>query len=125
MELGRYKSDNRLIYYFRHPDELQGHEIVEKLKQGGVIAPSGHQHTQALNLVEKWNAGQASIIVLMPIVASLIFSIIWSVVAVAKFHADVQMSVQTGFTVGSYIVTAGKCPQHRDLPSDFSQKMNE
>jgi len=39
--------------------------------------------------------------------AGLIFSIAWSIAAVREFGADVQTSAQTGFTIGSYIVTAG------------------
>lgn len=31
----------------------------------------------------------------------------WPIIAVLKYEADVQTSVQTGATVGSFIVTAG------------------
>lgn len=49
----------------------------------------------------------ASAIVALPLTLSLLFAVAWTVVAVRVYHADVQTSVQTGFTIGSYVVTAG------------------
>lgn len=72
-----------------------------------VIASPG-THQRALNFVRKFNSATATFVIAMPITISAIFSVVWVIVAVRKYGADVQASVQTGFTVGSYIVTAGK-----------------
>ena len=62
----------------------------------------------ALNLVHTWNAGLTSNIIAVPFVGSFLISVIWSIIASIKYHADIQTSVQTGFTIGSYVVTAGE-----------------
>jgi len=70
--------------------------------------PAQHQQAQpqpaedqlyALNLVKGWNANSASSLVATPIVFSLTVSIIWPIVAVTRYGMDIQISVQTGFTV--------------------------
>ncbi|KAL5043249.1 hypothetical protein BDW71DRAFT_188252 [Aspergillus fruticulosus] len=106
--LGRYKSSSQYTYYFRHPSLIQGNEVMEKLKDDGVVAAAGQQ-TMALNFVSSFDSSSASMIVLLPIVSSLLLSVIWPIVAVRRFQADAQTSVQTGFTVGSYVVTTGGC----------------
>jgi uncharacterized membrane protein YagU involved in acid resistance len=67
----------------------------------------GQQPTHALNIVQSWDPQVASIIVLFPVILSLCIAITWSVVASVYYKADVQASTQTGFTIGSYVVTAG------------------
>ena len=64
--------------------------------------------THALNIVRGWDVHIISLIILFPIFISLWISIIWSVVASVHFKLDPQASTQTGFTIGSYVVTAGK-----------------
>lgn len=61
----------------------------------------------AINIVENWSTEAGAVVVGLPLVISLLFCIVWSAVAVAVFGADVNMSTQTGFTIGSYVVTAG------------------
>jgi hypothetical protein len=72
----------------------------------GVLTISD-QKTHALNIVRSWDRHITSIVVLLPVAISLSVSITWSVVASVHFKADVQASTQTGFTIGSYVVTAG------------------
>jgi hypothetical protein len=107
LELGRFKSHNRLIYYFRNPSLLQGDQIKQKLKRDEVLTAPGH-HRNALNLISNWNSDLASVIVATPIVLSFFAAIVWAIVAARVYKADVQISVQTGFTIGSYVVTAGE-----------------
>ena len=70
------------------------------------LLSSGTQ-ARALNIVRDWDPHVTSIIIIFPTALSLIISIVWSIVAAVHFKADVQASVQTGFTIGSYVVTAG------------------
>ena len=80
-----------------------------------VFAARGHhanaisvgRQAKALNIVRDWDPRVTSITVIFPTALSLIISIVWSIVAAVHFKADVQASVQTGFTIGSYVVTAG------------------
>jgi hypothetical protein len=44
---------------------------------------------------------------------------IWSVVASVCFKADVQAGIQTGLTIGSYVVTAGTLPRALSIISFF------
>ncbi|KAH7131545.1 hypothetical protein B0J13DRAFT_106303 [Dactylonectria estremocensis] len=62
---------------------------------------------RALNFVTGWDANAASYIILTPTVLSIFVTVIWPAVAVRKYGADVQSSVQTGTAVASYIITAG------------------
>ncbi|KAF2106527.1 hypothetical protein BDV96DRAFT_694039 [Lophiotrema nucula] len=62
---------------------------------------------RALNVIRTWNPQSATVIVLFPFVLGTIISIVWPIVATRRYDADVQDSVQTGFAVGSYVVTAG------------------
>jgi hypothetical protein len=71
------------------------------------LAAPGTQRT-ALNFVHNWNARLASNVIAVPFVGSFLISVIWPIVATTKYHADIQTSVQTGFTIGSYVVTAGE-----------------
>ncbi|KAF2490683.1 hypothetical protein BU16DRAFT_621399 [Lophium mytilinum] len=121
LQLGPHGSANRATYYFRNPEEITGDEIVTLLKKDAVppnptenrperkvvIAPSAEQHLYALNMVRSWDMRMMSFLVLTPTVLSLLAGIIWTVVAVKAYDADVQTSAQTGFTVASYVVTTG------------------
>ncbi|KAI9886690.1 MAG: pyridoxine biosynthesis protein [Watsoniomyces obsoletus] len=64
-------------------------------------------HTRALKVVSTWNTEAGAAVVMLLFITSLVFSVTWSAVSAAAFHADVNASVQTGFTVGSFIITAG------------------
>jgi hypothetical protein len=98
LDLGQDGPYSRQSHYFENPSAIKGDTIRSRLIDEGVLTPPGQQR-HALNIT--------SIVILFPIVLSLIISIVWSVVASTKFKADVQTSTQTGFTIGSYVVTAG------------------
>lgn len=76
-----------------------------------VLVMRGTSPTYALNIVRSWDPYITSIIILLPIILSLCVSVTWSIVATLHFKADAQVSTQTGFTIGSYVVTAGKLAQ--------------
>lgn len=61
---------------------------------------------EGLEFVRSWNTVSISAIVLLPFALSLAFGGVWIGVSV-KTGTDVQVAVQTAFTVASYIVTAG------------------
>ncbi|EXF74490.1 pfs domain-containing protein [Colletotrichum fioriniae PJ7] len=62
---------------------------------------------KGLRFVVGWDTTLISIVVLLPTIISIATVVAWPIVAVLKYEADVQTSVQTGATVGSFIVTAG------------------
>ncbi|KAG7081578.1 pfs domain-containing protein [Colletotrichum scovillei] len=62
---------------------------------------------KGLRFVVGWDTTLISIVVLLPTIISIATAVAWPIVAVLKYEADVQTSVQTGVTVGSFIVTAG------------------
>jgi hypothetical protein len=64
-------------------------------------------HRMALNIVSRWSIGAGTMVVGMPLVTSILLAVVWPAVSVAVFHADVQTSVQTSFTIASYVITAG------------------
>ena len=124
LPLARFNSGNRLIHFFRNPSQLIGNPIVEKLKANGAFAKasipatsasssdSAHvqqpgEHKMALNMATRWNTDAAGSIVALPVVLSLLFAIIWPVIAVKVYKADVNASVQTSFGIASYVVTSG------------------
>lgn len=109
LDLGRQGSSNRLVYYWDNPEKLGSSDVgrVMRLRNEGVLTRDEHP-ANALNVVRTLNAHVASVIVLLPFVISAVVCVVWSVVASVVYQADIQASVQTAFTVGSYIVTAGK-----------------
>jgi len=92
-----------MLHEYRLVDELQAKKVLR------LSEPSGSPPVQkrALNFVTGWDAKAASYIILSPTIFSILVSILWPVVAVGRFDADVQSSIQTGTAVASYIVTAG------------------
>ncbi|KAH6882541.1 hypothetical protein BKA58DRAFT_373493 [Alternaria rosae] len=115
LDLGRHGSYNRQIHYFKDASSMRGTAIRERLLTEGVLTICDHQinalfhgrEAMALNIVRDWDPRVTSIAIIFPTALSLIISIVWSIVAAVHFKADVQASVQTGFTIGSYVVTAG------------------
>ena len=98
LQLGRYKG--RLINTFENP-ELGAHtttvaETVRKISKNC-----------ALEFQRTYDVSTISVVVAIPPVASLIFAIAWVRIYAHKGE-DLQTTVQTAFTVSSYIVTAGK-----------------
>jgi len=63
---------------------------------------------EGLEFVRGWDHRFASTIVVLLFLASASFIIIWIVVFTNKGY-DIQTTVQTGFTGGGYIITAGRC----------------
>ncbi|KAL1798215.1 hypothetical protein ACET3X_002252 [Alternaria dauci] len=117
LDLGLLGSYGRQAHYFEKPSELTGDHIQKRLIRQQVLTTLGQQKN-ALNIIRSWDPQITTTVILFPIVLSLIISIVWSVVASAKFKADVQTSTQTGFTIGSYVVTAGISPRHSSGPLD-------
>ncbi|RYP56496.1 hypothetical protein DL771_011815 [Monosporascus sp. 5C6A] len=137
LNLARYGSGNRLIRFWLRPSQLSGTSIVEKLTTDAILAapafPAAQaqalptlfsilfassqevaaqnqalgDHKMALNIVSMWNTDAASVVVAVPLLASLVVGVVWAVVAVAVYNADVNVSVQTGFTIASYVITTG------------------
>lgn len=102
-DLGRYSSSK--VINFLNPDGLdhtQCHQTVKMLKD--INVGSG-----GLDFVRAWDRNNAAVIALIPFVLSLLFAVVWVVVSVAAYAVDVQVAVQTAFTVAAFIVTAGKC----------------
>ena len=111
LQLGYYGSGTRPIFFLKRPEQLQGTNFREELIQDGVMALPNNQaagRRRALNVLRTWDAYLISITVMLPMAFSLLTSVIWTIVAVLAYGADVQVSVQTAFTVGSYIVTTGE-----------------
>ncbi|EDU43797.1 predicted protein [Pyrenophora tritici-repentis Pt-1C-BFP] len=104
--LGRHGTYSRQIHYFRDPSSLKGLAITNRLIAENVLTAVG-QHTHALNIVRSWDPYVTSLMVLLPVALSLGASITWSAIAKLYFNVDAQASTQTGFTIGSYIITAG------------------
>jgi sensor domain CHASE-containing protein len=115
LDLGLLGSYGRQAHYFETPSGLEGDHIQKRLTRQQVLTKPGQQR-HALNIIRSWDPQITSVVILFPIVLSLIVSIVWSVVASTTFKADVQTSTQTGFTIGSYVVTAGISPRHRFRP---------
>ena len=107
LQLGFYGPGGRPIFFFKKPERLEGTRIRDELINSKVMAKL-HQQEFALNIVRTWDAYRISVIVLLPTGLSVLTSVVWSVVAVLKYGADVQTSTQTAFTIASYMVTAGK-----------------
>jgi hypothetical protein len=104
--LGRHGRYGQQIQMFKRPILANGSNVVDLLKQKGVLGPPSKQ-SHALNIARGWDPYITTILVLMPVVLSLVMSILWSIIATQRYHQDAQASTQTGFTIGSYVVTAG------------------
>lgn len=72
-----------------------------------VITSDSENRRRGLNFVSAWHTTSAFWAVLCPNILGTIVCVIWPAVARWKYGADLQTSVQTGFAVGGYIVTAG------------------
>jgi hypothetical protein len=115
LDLGLPGSYDRQAHYFETFSALKGDDIQKRLiRQHVLTKPS--QQKNALNIIRSWDPQVTTRVIIFPILLSLIVSIVWSIVASTKFKADVQTSTQTGFTIGSYVVTAGMSPRHSPRP---------
>ena len=85
--------------FFEDPEKVKGQvTVTQKLL--------ANTEDEGLEFVRSWNTVAISAIVLLPFVLSLVFSGVWIGIFVKK-GTDVQVAMQTAFTVASYIVTAG------------------
>jgi hypothetical protein len=76
----------------------------------GVVSPSPTDRSHALDLIIRWDAGRAGFLLLIQVLLSLAVSIVWIAVLTTRYNMDVQVSVTTGFTLGIYVLAAGKAP---------------
>ena len=99
LQLGRYKG--RLVNLFENP-ELGAHTdiVAETVRNMSKNSALEFQRTYDVNAI--------SMIVALPPVASLIFAIAWVRIYAHRKGEDLQTTLQTAFTISSYIVTAGK-----------------
>lgn len=114
--LGRYDS-LRLNYYFYNSHKLRDSDLVQKLIDETVIKLDDGSnidretgkiaYTHALNFVSVWHPTYSLIAVILPTIFGSIVCIVWPAVATRSYGADLQSSIQTGFAIGGYIVTAG------------------
>jgi len=58
-------------------------------------------------MVSRWDTNAIATVAAIPLILSVLFCVLWSIISVSIYHADVNVSVQTGFAIGSYIITAG------------------
>lgn len=85
--------------FFEDPEKIKGQvTVTQKLLASA--------EDEGLEFVRSWNTVAISAIVLLPFVLSLVFGGVWIGLFVKK-GTDLQVAVQTAFTVASYIVTAG------------------
>ena len=99
LQLGRYKG--RLVNIFENA-QLGAHTVAVAETIRTISRNS------ALEFQRTYDVGAISVIVAVPPVASLVFGIAWVRVYVGHRGTDIQVAVQTAFTVASYIVTAGR-----------------
>lgn len=105
LNLGRTTS-NRQTYLLSHHEHLEGNNIVTALLDDGVIRVKDSAKTHCLNFTSTWSTEAIGSIVGTPLLLSILSCMVWPIVAVLKYGADVQTSVQTGVTIGGFIVTA-------------------
>ena len=99
LPLGRYKG--RLVNVFENPGlGAKTFTVAETIRT--------LSENSALEFLRIYNVGAISVVVAVPPVVSLIFGIVWIRVYANKNNTDLQIVIQTAFTVSSYIVTAGK-----------------
>jgi hypothetical protein len=112
LEMGRKR--NSRVAFFEEPWAVKGKtDITEELLKND-------KNGQGLELIRTWDITAVSAIVLLPFGLSLAFAAVWTGVYVAK-GTDVQVAVQTAFTVASYIVTAGR---YILIPENVSKLMS-
>jgi hypothetical protein len=87
------------VAFFEDPEKVKGQvTVTQKLL--------ANTENEGLEFVRSWNTVAISAIVLLPFALSLVFGGVW-VGLFVKRGKDVQVAVQSAFTVASYIVTAG------------------
>ena len=99
--LGKRGTDRTALLDRFDEIDSQQHEVTEAITK--------EPRAVGVEFVREWDGYAISMVVMMPLLISLIFAIIWISVSIARYSVDAQVAVQTAFTVASFIVTAGKC----------------
>lgn len=86
-------------------ERLAKEGVLRLINEGALTERTDRKH--GLNIVRAWDPYITSAIVIIPVLFSFIISIAWALVASAYYKVDINTSTQTGFTIGSYVVTAG------------------
>ena len=98
IDLGR--SAGRIVSFLEAPQRLNGqHDLTQKLKAS--------PENEGVEFVQFWDTGSISIVAVSLLFASLVFTAVWISVFVRR-GADLQATVQTAFTVASFMVTSSK-----------------
>jgi len=101
LNLGRL--GNRATHLLYHSRGLDGSsDLMNK------VLSDVYDQNRALEFVERWDGTRLTFLVSLPVVASLAFIGVWIVVKVHLDGEDLQVTMQTAFTVASYIVTTSK-----------------
>jgi hypothetical protein len=86
------------VHLFRDPEKAEGTGLLDKIF---VL-----REDNGLEFVVSWSGKQASRLVLIPVILSIAVLISWTV-AFRDSKDGIQVVVQTGSTLASYIVTTG------------------
>jgi hypothetical protein len=70
---------------------------------GSAFAAMGVHHG-ALDLISQWNSGSMARTAALPIIASLLFILVWPIVAVIALNADAQLSIGVAFIIAMFIL---------------------
>jgi hypothetical protein len=98
INLGR--STGRLINLLETQQRLNGqYDLTQKLKES--------PETEGIEFVRFWDSGSISIVAVSLVFSSLVFVAVWVGVFVRR-GADLQATMQTAFTVASFIVTSSR-----------------
>jgi len=106
LDLGFYGDAQREVALLKDSSGVEGSNMLNAFRPSGLLATEGH-HLSALNVVRTYSASRISFLILLPTILSIAVAVAWPVVAVFYYGAEVQASVQTSFTIASYVVTAG------------------
>lgn len=106
LDLGFYGDAQREVALLKDASGVEGSNMLSSFGPAGLMAREGH-HDCALNVVRTYSANRIGFLLLLPTVSSIIVAVAWPVVAVLYYHAEAQSSIQTSFTIASYVVTAG------------------
>lgn len=107
LDLGR-SGTNLNTYLLNHHEESEGSSLVNDLTDQGVLSDRNQAKTRCLNFVSVWRIEALGNMAATPLFISLLFCVVWPPVAVLRFGADVQNSIQTGVTIAGFVVTASK-----------------
>lgn len=96
-----------LLVLGQGPQQNPGPDQIQNEAHPPQQYPLHHDKTRALNFVSTWHTDLVATAVILPAVVAIVVSIVWPLVAVVHFHADMQTRVQTGFSIAGFIVTTG------------------